>query len=315
MNIAPLFSAQHHPVVVTPRANATAAALDEYVAAHAADLRQLLLDHGGILFRGFGLNSADDFNDTVTRTGARPLQYVGGNSPRTKVTREVYTSTEYPATETISLHNEMSYLHEWPRRLFFYCQLPASGGGQTPLASGRDILHDMPPDIVEKLRTKKINYIRYFRSDVKIGKSWQATYQTEDKAELERIVHAQGSRCTWEANGRLRINTICDAFTVHPDTGAEVWFNQAEQWHPSALHPELRKAFESRSLLAHHCEFGDGEAMDDHTLARIRAAVNSHKLVFDWEKGDLLMLDNILLLHGREPFTGDRKTLAYLSAI
>ncbi|MGO4775322.1 TauD/TfdA family dioxygenase, partial [Lysobacter sp. 2RAB21] len=66
--------------------------------------------------------------------------------------------------------------------------------------------------------------------------------------------------------------------------------------------------------LPHECEYGDGEPIEDDVLIEIRRALNTSKLLFDWQRNDLLMIDNILMMHGRESFKGERKTLAYLSA-
>ncbi len=312
MRSAPLFSAPERALVVTPGPDG--ASLPSLVEAQGERLHRLLLAHGGILFRGFDLPDSAAFNLAAAQLGGQAYHYVGGNSPRTKVDRDVYTSTEYPASETISLHNEMSYLPHWPRRLFFFSQVPAASGGQTSLACSRAVLRAMPEEIVARLRAKRINYIRHFQPGLKVGKSWQATFQTEDRDELEQILRAQQSRAVWGADGSLRVETRCEAFATHPETGEEVWFNQAEQWHPSALNPKLRALFEARGLLAHGCEFGDGEPMEDAMLGQIRAVVNAHKLLFDWQKNDLLMIDNLLLMHGREAFSGSRSTLAYLSA-
>jgi alpha-ketoglutarate-dependent taurine dioxygenase len=318
MNIAPLFStSDHHPVVITPGADASLQALHDYVLANGTQIQQLLTAHGGILFRGFDLTGAQEFRGCAERLGGTPFEYVGGNSPRRGVATDVYTSTEYPATEVISLHNEMSYLPAWPRRLFFYSQLPAASGGQTSLANSRDVLHALPADIVNRFREKKLTYIRNFQSGIPLGKSWQTTYQTEDRAEVESIAASQGSVCAWLPNGALRLSTRCDAVTMHPETGEEVWFNQAEQWHPSALKPATRGMFEQIvgvGNLPHECEYGDGDPLEEDLLVEVRRALDRSKLLFDWQRHDLLMVDNILMMHGREAFKGERKTLAYLSA-
>lgn len=317
MKVTPLFStANHHPVVITPASDSSLSALHEYFASSAEAIRELLARHGGILFRGFGLNGPEDFRDCSERLGAKAFDYIGGNSPRSRVAADVYTSTEYPSSEVISLHNEMSYLPRWPSRLFFYSVVPASSGGQTSLASSIDVLHTVPPEIVSELRRRKIKYIRNLQSSIPLGKNWQATYQTQDRDEVESIAATQGSTCQWQADGALRVSTVCEAFTTHAQQG-EVWFNQAEQWHPTALNPAIRQMFEQmvgKGNLPHECEYGDGEPMDEETMAEIRRALDRSKLLFDWQRNDLLMIDNLLMMHGRESFKGERKTLAYLSA-
>lgn len=312
MPLAPLFDEAHHPVVMTPDGDARPAALAERLASR-ADWEPLLHRHGAILLRGYALDGADDFQAMVGRLGGQSYGYVGGNSPRTRIVDDVYTATDYPATEVISLHNELSYMHAWPRRLFFFSALPALRGGQTSLAHSGDILRAMPLEIVAALRTRGLNYVRNFHPHLKMGKSWQTTYQTEDRDALTEILREHGSVGQWRPNGTLRVSTRCAPFTAHPVTGEEVWFNQAEQWHPSALHPALRRMLEPAGQLVHDCEFGDGSPVPDEMLAEIRRVINSRKLLFDWQKGDLLMLDNVLLMHGRESFTGSRKTFAYLS--
>ncbi|MGO4260148.1 TauD/TfdA family dioxygenase [Lysobacter sp. TAB13] len=318
MKVNSLFSAtEHHPVVITPDGDASLQALHDYLGNNEDQVQQLLLRHGGILFRGFGVDGAEGFRGSAERLGARPFDYVGGNSPRSRVSADVYTSTEYPASEVISLHNEMSYLPSWPRRLFFYSLIPAASGGQTSLANSGDVLRALPEDIRAKFRDKKVNYIRNFQTEIPLGKNWQTTYQTQDRAEVESIVADQGSVCHWGAKDALRVSTRCEAFASHPQTGEEVWFNQAEQWHPSALNPAIRGMFEQAlgvGNLPHECEYGDGEPIEDDVLIEIRRALNTSKLLFDWQRNDLLMIDNILMMHGRESFKGERKTLAYLSA-
>jgi alpha-ketoglutarate-dependent taurine dioxygenase len=318
MNVNPLFQASsNHPIVITPDKDASLGALNEYLVANQVEIRQLLFKHGGILFRGFGLDGAQDFHDCTENLGAKPFGYVGGDSPRSRVVADVFTSTEYPASEVISLHNEMSYLPSWPSRLFFYSLIPAASGGQTSLANSGDVMRALPEEIVERFREKKINYIRNFHSSIPFGKSWQATYQTEDRSSVEKIATEQGSVCKWSSDGMLRVSTLCEAFAVHPLTGEESWFNQAEQWHSSSLNPAIRGMFEKmvgKGNLPHECEYGDGEPMEEEVLAEVRSVLNRNKLLFDWQRSDLLMIDNVLMMHGREAFKGERKTLAYLSS-
>ena len=318
MNIQPFFAARpSHVQMVTPGTGPEAADLRACLEANRSDVSALVRRHGGVVFRGFAPGDAGCFRACAEALGATPLTYVGGNTPRDRVAADVFTSTEFPATETIALHNEMSYLPEWPRRVFFYSAVPAACGGQTSLIDGRDVLGALPGSIVRQFRDKRVRYIRHFHPSRRLGKTWQATYQTEDRAEAERLAASQGSVCTWLPEGVLRVTTSCDAVIGHPETGEHVWFNQAEQWHPSALRPDVRAMLTGllgRGRMPHDCEYGDGEPLDEEVLAEIRRTQEHGKLLCDWRAGDLLVLDNVFMMHGREPFAGTRKTLAYLSA-
>jgi len=312
-----LFSRPDHPVVVTPESDPRVDILAEYLKSNRAAVEELLTRHGAVLFRGFRFRDAQDFRRCAENLGSAPFNYVGGDTPRKSVGPDVFTATEHPASETISLHNEMSYLPVWPLRLLFFSVVPARRGGQTSLASGRDVLRAIPASIVERFRERKITYIRHFHPDVPLGKTWQATYQTDDRGKLEQIIASQGSVCAWLPHGVLRVTTTCNALTSHSSAREEVWFNQAEQWHPSSLERGVRAMLEElagKDQLPHDCTYGDGQPLEDEVLDEVRRAMKSVKLLFDWKTNDLLLIDNVLMMHGREPYRGERKSLAYLSA-
>ncbi len=310
-----LFSAPHHPVVITPTADGGLDALIDDLAARPTWMRGLLIEHGGVLLRGFRIDDAAQFQRCAAALGAVTGSYAGGNSPRTQVAGDVFTSTEFPASETISLHQEMSYLPRPPRRLFFHCQVPATLGGQTTLAHAGDVLRALPAAVVQAFQGRRLRYVRTFQPEGRLGKTWQATWHTDDRVQVERAIAAQGSTFQWLADGGLRVETLCDGLATHPVTGQKLWFNQAEQWHASALAPATRALLEQSfgaGNLAHHCEFEDGPIAED-MLDEIRATLRANRLLFDWRRGDLLMIDNLALMHGREPFRGSRRTLVILS--
>jgi alpha-ketoglutarate-dependent taurine dioxygenase len=55
--------------------------------------------------------------------------------------------------------------------------------------------------------------------------------------------------------------------------------------------------------------FGDGHRIEETMLYEIRQAFDEEAVVFSWQKGDLLVLDNMLVAHGRRPYTGSRRIL------
>ena len=70
-----------------------------------------------------------------------------------------------------------------------------------------------------------------------------------------------------------------------------------------------------KSLLAEYGEeylprnafYGDDTPFEINVLNHIREIYNQEKIVFKWQKGDIMLLDNILMAHGREPYKGERK--------
>lgn len=71
---------------------------------------------GAVLFRGFPVNTASDFNDVVEAFGFEELPYVGGAAPRTNVVGRVFTANESPPDQKIPFHHEMAqvFLSEFP---------------------------------------------------------------------------------------------------------------------------------------------------------------------------------------------------------
>lgn len=281
----------------------------------------LLLDHGAILFKGFRVDTAEKFNAFM---GSLPLalgNYVDGNSPRTKVSNAVYTSTEYPAELPISLHNELSYSEIWPARLYFCCVVAAAAGGSTTIANSRRILDALPRDIVEQFEQKGVMYVRNLQGGdgLGVGKSWQQTFETTSRSELEGHCRSRNIKYEWRPDGALRLIQIRPALAQHPRSGAKVWFNQADQFHPSTNPPEVYEALmefykDSPLDMPQYSCFGDGTPIPDDILARIRATMAQQEVAFPWEPGDLMVIDNMLTAHGRSPYTGARKVLVSMSS-
>src|SRR5215469_5895483 len=92
-------------------------------------LDAVLTKHGAVLFRGFSLTAQQFREVSAHLLGDSFRPYVGGTSPRKQVDERIYESTRFPRNLTLPLHNEMSYLPDPPRRIAFFCELPAESGG------------------------------------------------------------------------------------------------------------------------------------------------------------------------------------------
>jgi hypothetical protein len=240
------------------------------------------------------------------------LDYVAGASPRVQLGHGVYTSTEYPSSYTLSLHNELSYTFEWPEFLFFYCVTPSPIGGETPLADSRAIRKSIDPGVLERFRSRKLRYDRRLDDLSSSAYSWQAAFETEDRAAVEKYCERGGVDFRWDGDGSLLMSEVRPATAIHPKTGDEVWFNQADGFHPSVLGDELYREYVSdpqNARLRLNVFFGDGGQIDIADLEHVRAVIRSEMCVFPWQAGDILVVDNMLACHGRMPFTGERKII------
>ncbi|MEV0623401.1 TauD/TfdA family dioxygenase [Nonomuraea sp. NPDC050404] len=281
------------------------------------DVDDALTRDGAVLLRGLGLRTPEEFHSLVSTFGSPMTSYRGGNTPRRKVTTGVFTSTEYPAEYPISPHNELSYAHHWPARLFFCCLVPARTGGATPVCDGRAVLADLAEDTRDRFERHGVVYRQQLHGGYGFGKSWQDTYQTSDAAAVETFLRDTETEFAWTDDGGLRTAQLRPAVLRRSVTGELIWFNQAEQWHPSGLPAEEAEALltlvETEAELPHSVTFGDGTPIDAADLHEVRDAVRRNTLSVPWAAGDVMIVDNELVMHGREAFTGERRVLVSMT--
>ncbi|HWS54543.1 MAG TPA: TauD/TfdA family dioxygenase [Pyrinomonadaceae bacterium] len=307
--------AQSLPPVVEAEGGAAPAAeaLFELCRGRGEELRGRLRERGALLLRGFPPAGAAGFARFVREfAGREPLDYVGGASPRVKLGGGVYTSTEYPSRYTLSLHNELAYTYRWPARLYFYCETAPAAGGETPLGDSRSILRGLDSEVVERFRRKGVRYVRNLKGAAGTGYSWQEAFETAERSEVEAYCRAGGVEFEWREDGGLRLSEVRPATARHPETGEEVWFNQAEAFHPSALDAEDYEALTAEAGedgLRLNASYGDGSPLEPEALAHVRAVTRAEMTLVAWRPGDILVLDNLLTCHGRMPFEGPRRIL------
>lgn len=273
-----------------------------------------LLKHGGILFRNFPANGVSDFENFIKAVSGNLLEYSYRSTPRSHVSGNIYTSTEYPAEQSIPLHNEMAYSRNWPMKIGFYCVQPAQQGGETPIADSRKIFQRINPTIREKFIQKQVMYVRNYGNGLDLP--WQNVFQTTEKSEVEKYCYNHDIEFEWYGQDCLKTRQTCQAVATHPKTGELVWFNQAHLFHVSNLNPSVREGllvgFKEEEL-PRNSYYGDGSLIETSALDEIRGIYQQESITFTWQARDILLLDNMLTCHGRNPFLGSRKVLAGMS--
>jgi alpha-ketoglutarate-dependent taurine dioxygenase len=299
------------PVVVRPALDA----LDvvAWAEAQQALVRTWLTEQGAVLLRGFDVPDVERFRALSAAVAGTPLDYRERSSPRSAVAAGVYTSTEHPAHQRIFLHNENSYQRVFPAVLAFFCVTPASRGGATPIADCRRVFDRIDPAVRERFLEHGVMYRRSFRDG--LGLTWQTVFQTDRRDAVEDYCARAGIELEWTSDG-LRTRQIRAAAGRHPRTRAISWFNHAAFFHVTTLEPAVRAA-----LLAQYGEddlpsttlLGDGSSIESADLDVIRAAYAAETVPVTWERGDVLLVDNVLMAHGRDAFAGERHVMVTMT--
>ena len=294
------------PLVVRPLVEGLDLAV--WLKDHRESLEGWLRDHGGVLFRGFRIDTVHAFDGVSQAFSTDLLEYKERSTPRTQIGEgRIYTSTEYPAHQSITFHNEFSYSLTWPLKILFCCVVAAEQGGETPIADGRRVYQRLDPALRARFEQKGVMYVRNYGGGIDL--SWQEAFQTDDPAAVEEYCRHAPMDWEWLDGGRLRTRALRPATACHPVTGEMVWFNQAHLFHVSNLDPAVRNAMLAafpEEDLPRNTYYGDGAPLETSALDEIRAAYADAAVAVPWEKGDVLVLDNMLTAHGRNPYVGQR---------
>lgn len=268
----------------------------------------ILYTHGFVLFRGLPINDPDTFDVAVDSLMGPMNEFSEETSPRSSVTERIFTSTDYPKEFAIQFHHEFSYRQAYPDRLAFCCLLPAESGGATLLADSRRVLQRIPSDIVDRFEECGITYVRNFAG---MGVSWKDSFATGDKSRVAEYCRQHDIEYSWSGED-LHTSQKAPAIITHSVTGERSWFNSVVNLNVLGAEPKaVRDAMQQLpgDSIPTNTLYGSGEPIEPDVIEVIRQAYVNEAIRFDWQAGDLLLIDNALTAHAREPFRGDRKVL------
>ncbi|MNO24380.1 Linear gramicidin synthase subunit D [compost metagenome] len=301
----PLVPGQVFPLLMEP----TDPGLDlvQWVQGNRSLIEEKLSRHAGILFRGFALRDIHDF-EAFAEAVQPGLYGQYGDLPKKEGGKNTYRSTPYPEKKMILFHNESSHQDRWPRKQLFFCEQPSPVGGATPVVDCRQMYLRLPKALQERFESKGLLYVRTFAD--KLDVSWQHFFKTEQHSEVEARCQAAGIQWTWLDNDELQIRTPCPAVIRHPVTGEKTFFNQVQLHHIHCLDPDVREdllALFGEARMPRHVYYGDATPIEDEVMQLIGELYEACAVRFDWQKGDVILLDNMLAAHARDPYEGPRR--------
>ncbi|KAI3521480.1 hypothetical protein L1887_10948 [Cichorium endivia] len=295
------------PAVLSPNhiTVSTAIALGDFgeaIRAHKPWVESSLKKSGAILFRGFPVTSPSDFNNVVEAFGYPELPYMGGRAARTKVIGRVYSANESPPEEAIPFHHEMAYIPDFPTKLFFFCDEEPGAGGETPIVLSH-IIHDKMkekhPEFVAKLEEHGLTYTDIApdedNSSTFTGRGWKSTFKTDDKKAAEERAAKLGGKLEWIGNAAKVISAPMPAIRFDKESRRKTWFNSLATTYSG---PAASKKF---CIGGTSAEFGNGDPLPDDVIEDNFKILDEECVAIPWKKGDILLINNLMVLHGRRP--------------
>ena len=276
---------------------------------HLEFISQNLRKFGGIFFRNFDLSSVDDFEQFARMISGDLLE----DKDRSKMNGREDGSVYFPVfggippedkfMPMLPLHNENSFSSNWPMKIWFYCIEPAQQDGETIIADSRKVFQNLDTKIKDQFLKKGVLSVQNYSN-------WEAHFKTIARSTVEDHCRRHSWKFTWKGGKRLKVSQVRPAAIQHPETQEMVWFNQAHLWHWSNLDPSaqavLLQEFGEEDL-PQNALYGDGTPIEASVIDEIREVFQQLTVVIPWKKGDVLMLDNMLVAHGRMSYVGVRK--------
>lgn len=270
---------------------------------------------GAVLLRDFSLTSDQDFDAAIRQFQLPAFTYEESlsNAVRKNRTELVFTANEAPPDIEIFLHHEMAQTPLYPSKLFFFCEQAANSGGATPLCRSDllwEAMQQQMPQFVTACREKGVKYTNIMppAADAQSGqgRSWKSTLSCESNEAAEERLQKLAYSWVWLEDGSLKVTTPALPAVRKLPSGTEVFFNQ------------LIAAFmgwkDARNAAEKSVQFGDGSKIADEDMDQVVELSKQFTFDLQWQNGDLAVVDNFLVMHGRRPFQGERRVLASLVA-
>jgi alpha-ketoglutarate-dependent taurine dioxygenase len=190
----------------------------------------------------------------------------------------------------------------------FFCLEPASEGGEWTLSDGRKVIECLPAEMLDRFRELGLVYRRRFIRG--LDASWEQFFKVGSLQELREKIAPTGHEIDAISENDLTVSYRTHALLQIPERDTEAWFNQILLHHPDALPTEvdalLSKHFR-RDQFPRTVFFGDGSPIPAGWVRTIDRVLTECSISIQTQAHDVLLVNNLLMAHGRLPYSGNRQ--------
>ena len=215
----------------------------------------------------------------------------------------------------IPFHHEMAQVPNPPAYVFFFCDIPSEVGGATSIVhSGKvcEAFEQVAPEFAKHVEESGVRYVRVMPEEddptSPIGRSWKNTFQVQTREQAEERMKSLGTDWEWLSEGNLKtITRVVPAIRTDERTGLKVFFNSMVAAYTGWT--DQRNDGETAVVC------GDGAPVKGDALLRTQEVMDEESVSIPWQQGDMLWVDNGLVMHARQPYEGQRRILASIAVI
>lgn len=308
------YSAHNFPTIIVNDGSVhTLAEAEQWISENLESLKKELGFTGAILFRGFPVSDAKSYDRFFSAFGYANFTYKESlsNAVRINHTEAVFTANEAPKDVEIYLHNEMAQTPIYPGIISLFCESAAEQGGATVVCRSDQIFDQLTveeSELTSKLESVGIKYITHMPSEDSPesgqGRSWRGTLSVETVEEAEGKLRNLGYSWKWNSDGSLSVQTAALPAIRTLENGRKVFFNQI-----IAAYMGWQGAKENPGSAL--C-FGDDTEIPSSYLDSIVTIAETLSFDLEWQDGDVAIVDNNLAMHGRRPYSGERKRMVFV---
>ncbi len=247
----------------------------------------LFQSEGVLLFRGFETN-IEIFTQFTNKFSKNFLDYTGGVFNRRVINGDSTVLSVNDFNHEIKLHGEMYYQKNIPLMIWFFCANPASQDGETIVCDGKRFFEELRQPLKELFSQKKLKYRGHLDKD-----AWQKRYKTDDLNVVEKECKSNEVHLLINEDESIDVYYTCPV--VHLSRSGELVF--------------INSLLPAKSMAPNSVAFDDGSEIDDELMVELNEIAKKVTAEVRWEKGDILMVDNTRIMHGRRAFTDDKRDI------